>query len=183
VAGLPQPFRRVNVAVANAGLALGLEPAQEANLDDWDAMIATNVNGLTYTARAVLPGMVERDEGHLILIGSVAGDYPYAGGNVYGATKAFVKQFALNLRCDLLGFNVRVTTIEPGMAETEFALVRFKGDAGKAAVGYKGLTPMSAEDIAETIFWTCTLPRHLNINRIQMMPIMQAFGGYAFKRK
>jgi 3-hydroxy acid dehydrogenase/malonic semialdehyde reductase len=183
VATLPPPFRRVNVAVANAGLALGLEPAQAADLDDWDAMIATNVNGLTYTARAVLPGMVERDEGHLVLIGSVAGDYPYAGGNVYGATKAFVKQFALNLRCDLLGSNVRVTTIEPGMAETEFAVVRFKGDAEKTAAGYQGLTPMSADDIAETIFWTCTLPRHLNINRMQMMPIMQAFAGYAFKRK
>ena len=183
VRALPEEFANVNVAVANAGLALGLEPAQKADLDDWDGMVATNINGLLYTVRAVLPGMVERDEGHLVLIGSVAGDYPYAGGNVYGATKAFVKQFALNLRCDLLGSNVRVTTIEPGMAETEFAVVRFKGDAEKAAAGYQGLTPMSADDIAETIFWTCTLPRHLNINRMQMMPIMQAFAGYAFKRK
>jgi 3-hydroxy acid dehydrogenase / malonic semialdehyde reductase len=121
-------------------------------------------------------------EGHIVLIGSVAGDYPYPGGNVYGATKAFVKQFALNLRADLLGSNVRVTNIEPGMAETEFALVRFHGDEARAAQPYKGVQPMSADDIAETIFWSCTLPRHLNINRMQMMPTMQAFSFFAVKR-
>src|SRR5713226_3689598 len=124
---LPGPFANVNVAVANAGLALGLEPAQKANLDDWDNMVATNVNGLLYTVRAVLPGMVARDEGHVVLMGSVAADYPYPGGNVYGGTKAFVKQFALNLRADLLGTNVRVTDIEPAMPYIGFALVRFKG--------------------------------------------------------
>lgn len=182
VAALPEAFRAVNVAVANAGLALGLEPAHQTRMEDWETMVATNINGLLYTVRALLPGMVERDEGHVVLIGSVAADYPYPGGNVYGATKAFVKQFALNLRADLLGANVRVTNIEPGMAETEFSLVRFKGDAEKAAVPYRGLEPMSAEDIAETIFWSCTLPRHLNINRMQMMPVMQAFGPFAFKR-
>ncbi|MCZ7659144.1 MAG: SDR family NAD(P)-dependent oxidoreductase [Xanthobacteraceae bacterium] len=182
VAALPEAFRAVNVAVANAGLALGLEPAHQTRMEDWETMVATNINGLLYTVRALLPGMVERDEGHVVLIGSVAADYPYPGGNVYGATKAFVKQFALNLRADLLGANVRVTNIEPGMAETEFSLVRFKGDAEKAAVPYRGLEPMSAEDIAETIFWSCTLPRHLNINRMQMMPLMQAFGPFAFKR-
>jgi 3-hydroxy acid dehydrogenase / malonic semialdehyde reductase len=179
---LPAGFDRPNVCIANAGLALGLEPAQEAQLSDWEQMIATNVNGLLYAVRAVLPGMVARDEGHVVLIGSVAGDYPYPGGNVYGATKAFVKQFALNLRADLLGSNVRVTNIEPGMAETEFALVRFHGDAARAAQPYKGVQPMSADDIAETIFWSCTLPRHLNINRMQMMPIMQAFSFFAVKR-
>ena len=180
--GLPAPFAAIDVVVANAGLALGLEPAHQANLADWDGMIATNINGLIYTVRATLPGMVARDRGHVILLGSVAGDYPYPGGNVYGATKAFVKQFALNLRADLLGANVRVTNIEPGMAETEFSLTRFKGDAAKADKVYEGLTPMSADEIAETIFFTCTLPRHFNINRMQMMPVMQAFGPFAVKR-
>ncbi len=183
LAGLPKAFSRVNVVVANAGLALGLEPAHRADLDDWEGMVATNINGLLYTVRAALPGMVERDEGHVILIGSTAADYPYPGGNVYGATKAFVKQFGLNLRADLLGANVRVTNIEPGLAETEFSLVRFKGEAAKAKQPYEGLTPLSAEDVAETIFWSCTLPRHLNINRLQLMPVMQAFGPFAFKRR
>lgn len=179
---LPAPFDKPNVCVVNAGLALGLEPAHEANIADWEQMIATNVNGAVATVRAVLPGMVERDEGHLVLLGSVAGDYPYPGGNVYGATKAFVKQFALNLRADLLGSNVRVTNIEPGMAETEFSLVRMKGDEERAGKVYEGVTPMTAEDIAETIFWSCTLPRHLNINRMQMMPVMQSFSFFAIKR-
>lgn len=182
VGSLPAGFDEPNVCIANAGLALGLEPAHEAKLSDWEQMIATNINGLVYTVRALLPGMVERDEGHVVLLGSVAGDYPYPGGNVYGATKAFVKQFALNLRADLLGANVRVTNIEPGMAETEFSLVRFKGDPDKAAAPYQNIQPMTAEDIAETIFWSCTLPRHLNINRMQMMPVMQAFSPFAFKR-
>jgi NADP-dependent 3-hydroxy acid dehydrogenase YdfG len=183
IAGLPKEFAAVNVVIANAGLALGLEPAHEAKIEDWEGMVATNVNGLLYTVHATLPGMVARDEGHVVLIGSVAADYPYAGGNVYGATKAFVKQLALNLRSDLLGKNVRVTNIEPGMAETEFSLVRFKGDAEKAKAPYQGLQPMSSGDIAEMVFWTCTLPRHLNINRMQMMPVMQAFGPFAFARK
>jgi 3-hydroxy acid dehydrogenase / malonic semialdehyde reductase len=182
VAGLPAPFASINVAVANAGLALGLEPAHKVELDDWEDMVATNINGLLYTVRAVLPRMVERDEGHIVLIGSVAADYPYPGGNVYGATKAFVKQFGLNLRADLLGTNVRVTNIEPGMTETEFALVRFKGDVAKAAAPYRGVHPMSAEEIAESVFWSCTLPRHVNINRLQLMPVQQAFGPFAFHR-
>ncbi|MBI4422345.1 MAG: SDR family NAD(P)-dependent oxidoreductase [Elusimicrobia bacterium] len=182
-AGLPKAFSRVNVVVANAGLALGLEPAHQASLEDWERMVSTNITGMLYTVRAFLPGMVERDEGHIILLGSTAADYPYPGGNVYGATKAFVKQFALNLRADLTGSNVRVTTIEPGLAETEFSLVRFKGDAAKASSPYQGLTPLSAEDVAESIFWSCTLPRHVNINRVQMMPVMQSFGPFAFKRK
>jgi NADP-dependent 3-hydroxy acid dehydrogenase YdfG len=183
LAALPKEFARINLVVANAGLALGLGPAQEADLGDWDEMIATNVNGLLYTVRAVLPGMVARDEGHVILLGSVASDFPYPGGNVYGATKAFVKQFALNLRADLLGANVRVTNIEPGLAETEFSLVRFKGDKDKAGQPYKGIDPLSAEDVAETIFWSATLPRRVNINRLQVMPVMQSFGPFAFKRK
>jgi NADP-dependent 3-hydroxy acid dehydrogenase YdfG len=180
---LPAEFSRINVVLANAGGAIGLEPAQSANLDDWEQMIKTNINGLIYTVRATLPGMVERDEGHVICLSSVAASYPYPGGNVYGATKAFVTQFSLNLRADLLGANVRVTSVEPGLAETEFSVVRFKGDTEKAAVPYKGLTPMSAEDIAEQIFFVCTLPRHVNINRIESMATMQAFSPFAFKRK
>lgn len=182
LARLPKDFARIGVVVANAGLALGLEPAQQARLEDWDRMVATNISGLLYTVRAVLPGMVARDEGHVVLIGSIAGDYPYPGGNVYGATKAFVKQFALNLRADLLGSRVRVTNIEPGLAETEFSLVRFKGDAAKAAKPYQGLQPLSADDIAETVVWATLLPRHVNVNRLQVMPVMQASGPLAVKR-
>jgi len=181
-ADLPAGFAKVNVVVANAGLALGLEPAQKANISDWEQMVATNINGVFYTVRAFLPGMIERDEGHVVLLGSVASDFPYPGGNVYGATKAFVKQFALNLRADILGANVRVTSVEPGLAETEFSLVRFKGDADKAKAPYQNIQPMTAEDIAEQIFFCCSMPRHVNINRIQSMATMQAFGPFAFKR-
>lgn len=183
LASIPKEFARINLVVANAGLALGLGPAHEADLADWDGMVATNINGLLYTVRAVLPGMVARDEGHVILMGSVAADFPYPGGNVYGATKAFVKQFALNLRADLLGSNIRVTNIEPGLAETEFSLVRFHGDAAKASQPYQGIDPLSADDVAETVFWSATLPRRVNINRIQVMPVMQAFSPFAFKRR
>jgi len=181
-AGLPKAFAEVDVVVVNAGLALGLGPAHEADLDEWDEMVATNVSGALYTARAFLPGLVARDRGHVVFLGSVAADFPYPGGNVYGATKAFVEQFALNLRADLLGSNVRVTDVEPGLAETEFSLVRFRGDAEKAKQPYKGIQPLSAEDVAETVFWACTLPRHVNVNRLQVMPVMQAFGPFAFKR-
>lgn len=183
VAALFEKFRDVDVVVANAGLALGLSSAQEADLDDWDEMVDANVKGLMYTVRAALPNLIKRPHAHVVLMGSVAADFPYPGGNVYGATKAFVEQFALNLKADLLGTNVRVTNIEPGLAETEFSLVRFKGDAAKAKAPYQGLRPMTAEDIAESVFWACTLPPHLNINRIQMMPVGQAFGPFAFKRK
>jgi NADP-dependent 3-hydroxy acid dehydrogenase YdfG len=180
---LPAEFAKINLVLANAGGAIGLEAAQNANLDDWEQMIKTNINGLIYTVRATLPGMVERDEGHVVMLSSVAASYPYPGGNVYGAAKAFVTQFALNVRADVLGANVRVTSVEPGLAETEFSLVRFKGDADRAAAPYKGLTPMTAEDIAEQIFFCCTLPRHVNVNRIESMATMQAFSPFAFKRK
>jgi NADP-dependent 3-hydroxy acid dehydrogenase YdfG len=183
VAALPEAFRAVNIVVANAGTAAGMKPAQEADIADWEDMVATNVKGLLYTVHALLPGMVARNEGHVVLIGSIAGDYPYPGGNVYGGSKAFVKQFALGLRADLLGANVRVTNIEPGMTETDIMLVRFKGDAAKKAKVYEGMTPMTPDEIAETIFWSCTLPRHLNINRMQMQPVMQAFGPIAAKRR
>lgn len=183
IADLPKDFAAIDVLVNNAGLALGLEPAQSAHMDDWTTMIDTNCKGLVAMTRAVLPGMVARDRGHVINIGSVAGSYPYPGGNVYGATKAFVHQFSLNLRADLLGKNVRVTSLEPGMAETEFSLVRFKGDSERARTPYQGLTPMTADDIAEAVFWVVTLPRHVNINLIEMMPVQQAFSAFAFARK
>jgi 3-hydroxy acid dehydrogenase/malonic semialdehyde reductase len=180
---LPAAFAAIDVLVNNAGLAVGLEPANEAQLDDWDAMVDTNVKGLMYVTRAVLPGMVERDRGHVVNLGSVAGEWPYPGGNVYGATKAFVHQFSLNLRADLLGKNVRVTDVAPGLSGgTEFSQVRFKGDAEKAAKVYEGTTPLSADDVADAIHWVVTRPAHVNINSIQMMPVSQAFGPLAVKR-
>jgi len=180
---LPAAFAAIDVLVNNAGLAVGLEPANEAQLDDWDAMVDTNVKGLMYVTRAVLPGMVERDRGHVVNLGSVAGEWPYPGGNVYGATKAFVHQFSLNLRADLLGKNVRVTDVAPGLSGgTEFSQVRFKGDVAKAAKVYEGTTPLSADDVADAIHWVVTRPAHVNVNSIQMMPVSQAFGPLAVKR-
>ena len=180
---LPEGWREVDVLVNNAGLALGLDPAWRASLSDWQTMIATNVTGLVETTRALLPGMVERDAGYVISLGSVAGDYPYPGGHVYGGTKAFVAQFMLNLKADLVGTNVRVTNIEPGLCGgTEFSTVRFGGDAERAAGIYKGTTPLTAEDIAETVGWLVGLPAHVNINRIEMMPTCQSPGPLAIKR-
>lgn len=183
VAGLPEPFRALNVVVANAGLALGLKPAQEADMEDWRRMIDTNVTGLVNTVRASLPGMVERGRGHVVAIGSIAGDYPYAGGNVYGGTKAFVKQFCLALRSDLVGTNVRVTNIEPGMTETEFSLVRFKGDEARAASVYDGAEVMSGADVAEMVFWCASLPEHVSVARLQATPTDQAFARPEMRRK
>jgi len=185
VAALPPAWAEIDVLVNNAGLALGLEPAPSAALDDWDTMIDTNCKGLVYMTRACLPGMVARNRGHIINIGSTAGEFPYPGGNVYGATKAFVYQFTLNLRADLLGSLVRVTDIEPGMCSgTEFSVVRFKGDEGKAAAVYKDtLTPaLSAADVADAVAWVSSRPSHVNINSLQLMPVCQAFGPFAVKR-
>jgi len=182
LAELPEAFSGVNVVAANAGLALGLGPADTVDLADWHTMIDTNVTGFVNTVRATLPGMIARGRGHVFGLGSVAGDYPYPGGNTYAGTKAFVKQFLLALRSDMLGKNVRVTNIEPGMVETEFSLVRFKGDEGKAADVYANMRGMTAEDVAETIFWCATLPEHVNINRLQVMPTDQAFGPFAVHR-
>jgi len=180
---LPERFRAVDVLVNNAGLALGLEPAQRADLDDWDTMVDTNIKGLTYVTRALLPGMVERARGHVINLGSVAGEFPYPGGNVYGATKAFVYQFTLNLRADLAGTQVRVTDVEPGLCGgTEFSNVRFKGDDEKARKVYEGTQPLTAEDVAETIYWVASRPSHVNINSVQLMPVCQAFGPFAITR-
>ena len=182
-ADLPTEFAKVSVLVNNAGLALGLEPAHQAVLSDWDRMIDTNIKGLVHMTRAILPGMVERKRGHVINLGSVAANYPYPGGNVYGGTKAFVKQFSLNLRADLLGTPVRVTCVEPGMcAGTEFSNVRFKGDDGKAESVYSGVQALSADDIAETIFWSATLPSHMNINVLEVMPVQQASAPFSVHR-
>lgn len=181
---LPVDFANVTVLVNNAGLALGLEPAHQAHLNDWNQMIDTNVKGLVHMTRAILPGMVERKQGHIINLGSVAGTYPYPGGNVYGGTKAFVHQFSLNLRSDLIGTPVRVTSLEPGMCSgTEFSNVRFKGDDAKADKVYEGVTALSANDIAESVYWVSTLPKHVNINTMEMMPVQQAFAPFAVHRQ
>jgi 3-hydroxy acid dehydrogenase/malonic semialdehyde reductase len=183
VAGLAPPFDAIDVLVNNAGLALGLEPAHRASPDEWDQMIDTNCRGLVTVTRAILPGMVERGRGHVVNVGSVAGTYPYPGGNVYGATKAFVHQFSLNLRADLSGTGVRVTVVEPGMAETEFSLVRFGGDAEKAAAVYRGVQPLTPDDVAEAIVWCATRPPHVNVNAVELMPTQQAFSPFHFHRK
>jgi 3-hydroxy acid dehydrogenase/malonic semialdehyde reductase len=171
------------VLVNNAGLAKGLEPAQRADLADWDQMLDTNCRGLVHCTRAVLPGMVERGRGHVVNIGSVAGTYPYPGGNVYGATKAFVRQFSLNLRSDLHGTGVRVTCVEPGMCEgTEFSLVRFAGDSSRADAVYEGFQALRAEDIAETVHWVTAQPAHVNVNTVELMPVAQSFGPFQVDR-
>ena len=182
-AALPEAWKQIDVLVNNAGLALGLAPAWEADLEDWDTMIATNITGLVHMTRAILPQMVERNDGIILNIGSVAGVYPYPGGHVYGGTKAFVQQFSLNLRADLVGRNIRVTDIEPGMVGgSEFSLVRFAGDQSRADSVYQGITPLNPDDIAETAAWLISLPKHMNINRIEMMPTCQANAAFAVKR-
>lgn len=180
--GLPSDFAGVDLLINNAGLAAGLGKAQEANLDDWNAMVDTNIKGLMYVTRAILPGMVARGRGHVINMGSIAGSYPYPGGNVYGGTKAFTHQFSLNLRSDLLGTPIRVTSIEPGMAETEFSVVRFGGDEAKAAKVYEGMQPLSADDIAQVVEAAVRLPAHVNLNTIEVMPVAQAFSPFAVFR-
>lgn len=182
IENLPTEFAEITILVNNAGLAVGLEPAHRVDIEDWETMVDTNVKGLMYCTRAVLPGMVARDRGHIINLGSVAGTYPYPGGNVYGGTKAFVHQFSLDLRADLLGYNVRVTCIEPGLCETEFSLVRFKGDVQKARAVYEGVQPITAADVAETIHFVATLPPHVNVNSLELMATMQAFAPFAIKR-
>lgn len=182
-ARLPAEFAAVDVLVNNAGLALGMEPAQRALLDDWQTMIDTNCTGLVQVTRALLPGMVERNRGHVFNLGSVAGRWPYPGGNVYGATKAFVRQFSLNLRADLSGTAIRVTDIEPGLCGgTEFSNVRFHGDDEKANKVYQDVQPLTAEDIADTIYWIATRPPHVNINTIELMPVAQSFAGLSVHR-
>jgi 3-hydroxy acid dehydrogenase / malonic semialdehyde reductase len=184
IAGLPADFAAVDCLVNNAGLALGLQPAPQADLADWDRMIETNCKALVHVTRALLPAMVARGRGHIVNVGSVAGTYPYPGGNVYGATKAFVHQFSLNLRSDLHGSGVRVTCIEPGMVTgTEFSLVRFGGDKDKAAKVYAGTDSLRPEDVAEAILWATSQPPHVNINVIELMPLGQSFAPFQVVRK
>jgi 3-hydroxy acid dehydrogenase / malonic semialdehyde reductase len=182
LADLPAPFDAIDILFNNAGLALGLSKAHEADLDHWQTMIDTNVSGLVRVTRAVLPGMVARNRGDVINMSSVAASYPYPGGNVYGATKAFVRQFSLNLRSDLLGTKIRVTSIEPGMADTEFSVVRFNGDQASADKVYQGVHAMSADDVALVCEGVLKLPAHININSLELMPVQQAFGPFAVNR-
>ncbi|ODP36018.1 SDR family NAD(P)-dependent oxidoreductase [Sphingomonas turrisvirgatae] len=177
---LPEAFRGINLLVNNAGLALGTQPAQQADLQNWRTMIDTNVTALVSITHKLLPLLIER-KGAIINLSSVAATYPYGGGNVYGGTKAFVKQFSLNLRSDLAGTGVRVTSIEPGMAETEFTLVR-TGSQEASEKLYGGANPMTAEDIAAMLLWVASLPLHLNINVMEMMPVNQSFAGFAVHR-
>lgn len=183
VAELPEAFRQVRALINNAGLALAPEPSQQVALEDWHTMIDTNVTGLVNVTHALLPTLIETGAGASIVnLGSIAGQWPYPGGHVYGATKAFVKQFTLNLRCDLLGTGVRVTDIAPGMAETEFTLVRTKGNQEASDKLYRGTTPLTAEDIAEQIVYVAELPDHININRLEVMPTRQAWAPFAVDR-
>ena len=183
LASLPADWKQIDVLINNAGLALGTEPAQQASLDEWETMIATNCQGLVTVTRAVLPAMVARNMGMIINIGSIAGSTAYPGGNVYGATKAFVDQFTKNLRADLAGTGVRTTNIAPGLCGgTEFSNVRFRGNDEAAAKVYEGTMPLTAVDIAESAYWIATLPPHVNINYIEMMPTCQGFGPMVIKR-
>lgn len=178
VAALPPAFAGIDVLVNNAGLALGMEPAHKALLDDWERMVDTNIKGLMYMTRALLPGMVARGRGHVVNISSTAAEWPYAGANVYGASKAFVHQLSLNLRADLAGTPVRVTEIAPGLAGgTEFSNVRFHGDDARAASVYENAQPLTAEDVADTVHWVATRPAHVNINTVTLMPVSQSFAG------
>ena len=184
IADLPADFSQIDVLVNNAGLALGTEPAQNASLDDWMRMTDTNIKGLMAVTHAVLPAMVARDSGYIINVGSIAGSWPYFGGNVYGATKAFVKQFSLNLRADLIGTQVRVTNLEPGnVAGTEFSNVRYHGDDDKAAQVYDGFKTMTGDDIGDILLWLIESPAHINVNRLEVMPVAQTYNGLTIAKQ
>lgn len=182
IKNIPPNFADIDLLINNAGGALGLDPAQTSDLDDWDNMVDINIRGLMHMTRLVLPGMVARQTGHIINIGSTAGNYPYPGGHVYCASKAFVKQFSLSLRADLAGTNVRVTNLEPGMVETDFSLQRFKGDAARAAAVYDGAHALQAQDIADMAVFAATRAPHVNINRLEVMPTSQSFNSLAVHR-
>ncbi len=183
---LPAPFNieQIDALVNNAGLALGLASADKADLKDWYQMIDTNIKGLVTITHVLLPYFVKNNKGTIINMGSVAGSYPYPGANVYGGTKAFVEQFSLNLRADLAGYNIRVCNIEPGLCGgTEFSLIRFHGDQDKADNVYDGVKALGPEDIAKTVDWILALPEHMNVNRIELMPVMQSFNGFNVVKK
>ncbi|MCO5114521.1 MAG: SDR family NAD(P)-dependent oxidoreductase, partial [Bdellovibrionaceae bacterium] len=180
---LPQAWQDIDILVNNAGLARGVDLAQDADLSDWEEVIDTNNKGLVYMTRTLLPSMLKRNHGHIINIGSIAGSWPYKGGNVYGASKAFVRQFSLNLRTDLHGTALRVTNIEPGLVgETEFSYVRFRGDENKAQELYKNTQALTPEDIAESIYWASAQPKHVNVNSIEIMPVAQTYAGLIVDR-
>ena len=182
--GLPADFATLRGLVNNAGLALGINPAQGCDLDQWETMVDTNIKGMMYTTRMLLPRLIAHGAGASIVnVGSVAGNWPYPGGNVYGGTKAFVRQFSLNLRCDLVGTGVRVSDLEPGLCESEFSLVRFGGDQARYDATYAGADPVQPEDIAETVFWLMNQPPHININTLEIMPVSQSWAGFAIERK
>ncbi len=183
IGNLPPEFAKLTGLINNAGLALGVDPAPKCDLDDWDTMVDTNVKGLMYSTRLLLPRLIAHGRGASIVnLGSVAGNYPYPGSHVYGATKAFVKQFSLNLRCDLQGTGVRVTNLEPGLCESEFSLVRFGGDQARYDATYAGAEPIQPQDIADTIFWIMNTPAHVNINSLELMPVTQSWAGFAIER-
>jgi 3-hydroxy acid dehydrogenase/malonic semialdehyde reductase len=184
IADLPDAFSQIDVLVNNAGLALGTESAQNSDLNDWMQMVDTNIKGLMSLTHAVLPAMVARNSGYIINLGSIAGSWPYYGGNVYGATKAFVKQFSLNLRADLVGTQVRVTNLEPGnVAGTEFSNVRYHGDNDKAAKVYDGFKSMTGDDIGDILLWLIESPAHININRLEVMPVAQTYNGLTIAKQ
>lgn len=183
LASIPEQWAQIDLLVNNAGLALGMEVAQEANFADWERMIHTNILGLTYVTRKILPQMVQNNKGYIINLGSTAGSWPYKGGNVYGATKAFVRQFSLNLRTDLVGTRIRVTNVAPGLCgDTEFSNVRFRGDEDRAQAVYENISYLKPEDIANTILWLYQTPAHVNVNHIEIMPVSQTFAGLSVTR-
>lgn len=183
LASIPEQWAQIDLLVNNAGLALGMEVAQEANFADWERMIHTNVLGLTYVTRKILPQMVQNNKGYIINLGSTAGSWPYKGGNVYGATKAFVRQFSLNLRTDLVGTRIRVTNVAPGLCgDTEFSNVRFPGDEDRVQAVYENISYLKPEDIANTILWLYQTPAHVNVNHIEIMPVSQTFAGLSVTR-
>jgi serine 3-dehydrogenase len=182
LATLPEAFRSIDLLVNNAGLAPPMSPLQDASQDALDTVLETNIDGLVALTRTMLPGLIER-KGAIINLSSVAATYPYRGGAVYAGSKAFVRQFGLGLRCDLAGTGVRITSIEPGMVETEFTLVRTGGDQAASDALYANMNPMTAEDIADTIFWVASLPPHININALELMPPSQSWAGFAVERE
>ncbi|WP_024955174.1 SDR family oxidoreductase [Sulfurospirillum arcachonense] len=182
IESLPSEYKNIDILVNNAGLALGLEKAPDALLEDWEIMIDTNIKGLLYMTKAILPTMVERKSGYIFNLGSIAGNWPYEGGNVYGSTKSFVQQFSFNLRNDLKGTNIRVSNIEPGFSKTEFSNVRFKGDDEKANAIYDGMQPLVGEDIANLIFTLSQLPEHVNVNSLEVMPTAQTWAGFSIEK-
>jgi 3-hydroxy acid dehydrogenase / malonic semialdehyde reductase len=183
LSSLPKEFSNVDILINNAGAAYGMDTADKCEIDDWNAMVDTNIKGLMHMTRAILPSMVARNGGHIINIGSIAASYPYTGGNVYGATKAFVHQFSKNLKADLLGSNIRVSTIAPGIVKTDFFTVRLKGNQEKAASLFRGMEALQANDIADAVFWCAHQPAHVNINLIELMPVCQAPASISIHRK